>query len=50
MKRYVYFIALIHHVEKKKERNPAIFRYFLAVSGNRWERIIYELLWRLIVW
>lgn len=37
MKRYVYFIALIHHVEKK-ERNPAIFRYFLAVSGNRWEK------------
>lgn len=35
--RYVYFIALIHHVEKK-ERNPAIFRYFLAVSGNRWEK------------
>lgn len=24
--------------EEKKERNPAIFRYFLAVSGNRWEK------------
>lgn len=23
---------------RKKERNPAIFRYFLAVSGNRWEK------------
>ena len=23
---------------EKKERNPAIFRYFLAVSGNRWEK------------
>lgn len=24
--------------EEKKEQNPAIFRYFLAVSGNRWEK------------
>lgn len=37
MKRYVYFIALIHHVEKKRTKS-CYFRYFLAVSGNRWEK------------